>query len=257
MIHYLDIKVLGKKLHVQHIQLNLAAAQPTIVFLHEGLGSIKQWKDFPALLCQATGLNGIIYDRQGYGGSDQMEIPRKKDYLEIEAKIQLPALLQEFNITKPILFGHSDGGSIALVYAALFPTKALITTAAHIYVEPITVAGVQEVVQIYQTTNFKEKLARYHGDKTASVFSSWADTWLADWFQEWNLSHYLPSIAIPSLIIQGEEDQFATAQHAMDIAAGIGQNAKLYFLEHCGHSPHVQAKEVLLSSAADFIGEQL
>ena len=257
MIHYRDIRVLGKKLHVQHIQLQSAAKQPYLVFLHEGLGSIAQWKDFPVSLCKATGLNGIVYDRQGYGQSDKMALPRTKEYLEIEAKKYLPTLLHQLNISNPILFGHSDGGSIALVYAALFPVKALITAAAHIYVEPITIKGIEEVVQLYETTNFKEKLARYHGEKTATVFSSWADTWLADWFQDWNLSAYLTAIDIPSLVIQGRNDQFATLQHAKDIAKGIGQKATFHFLEKCGHSPHIQAKVSLLSSAADFIAEQL
>ena len=250
------ITVLNKSLRVQHLTVNAAATQPTIVFLHEGLGCVELWKDTPQQIVEATGLNAIVFDRQGYGQSDEMDLPRPLDYLEREARLHLPALLEALNIKNPILIGHSDGGTIALIYAALYPTKAVVAAAAHILVEPITLEGIRAAVGQYKPLNMEQKLQRYHGEKADTLFWAWADTWLHPDFEAWNVAHFLSDITCPVLGIQGKDDEYATDQHLEWIADGIGVQANGLLLNNCAHVPHVQAKKTFLEAVIAFIKQQ-
>lgn len=248
------VKVLNKNLSVRFLKHLIEPQKPTLVFLHEGLGCIELWKDFPQLLAEATGCNAMLYERQGYGQSSHLDLPRPKDYLEIEAKIYLPLLLQELNISNPILVGHSDGGTIALLYAAENPCAMLITAAAHVIVEEITIQGIQKVVQQYQSNpKFRQKLEQYHGSKADDLFWAWADTWLDAGFRDWDVRHFLPKITCPALLLQGKEDEYATPQHLDLIAKGIAEKAEAVLLEDCGHSPHVQAKGEMVERILNFI----
>lgn len=247
------ITVLGKQLRIREFQQASGANRPTLVFLHEGLGSIELWKDFTNLLVERTGLNALVYERQGYGQSDLLDLPRPLDYLEIEAQQYLPALLEQLSIKKPILLGHSDGGTIALVYASLYSTSLLIAVAAHIFVEDVTIDGIYKVAQSYKRETLGKQLEKYHGDKAHDLFWAWADTWLHKGFRNWNVTEFLPQINCPTLLVQGEEDEYATLDQLEQIAQGIGQHAETLILKKCGHSPHIQAKQPLLDNVDKFI----
>ena len=247
------IKVLDKKLWVKEIYTHLKKDKPTLIFLHEALGCIDMWKSFPEELCLKTGLNGLIYDRQGHGQSDPMTLKRGKDYLHIEALEYLPALIKKIGIKKPILVGHSDGGTIALIYAAFHNVEAVITEAAHIYVEKVTTSDVSKVLEVYHSAGLKERLSKYHGDKTDDLFYAWADTWTSDWFADWNIKELLHKIKAPVLAIQGKEDEYASVQHLYDIVEEIGENAESVLIDNCQHIPHFQAKEFVLEIMNNFI----
>ncbi|MCX7635347.1 MAG: alpha/beta hydrolase [Syntrophales bacterium] len=228
---------------------------PSLVFLHEGLGSVGQWRDFPEAVCAATGLPALVYDRCGYGRSEPCPYPRTLDYLEREARDSLPEVLAAFHIQAPIFIGHSDGGSIALIFAGIYParTMAVITEAAHVFVEEVTLAGIREAVHIYETTNLKERLARYHGDKTEAVFRGWSETWLAPWFRTWNIESYLSGITTPLLVIQGEDDAYGTTQQVEAIVRGAKGRTETFLVPRCGHIPHHEARAVVLERMVRFI----
>ncbi|RMG24581.1 MAG: alpha/beta hydrolase [Bacteroidetes bacterium] len=243
----------GQRLWVRQILPGGAADGPWLVFLHDALGSVAQWKDFPQAVCRATGLPGLVYDRQGHGHSDPLSQERKKDYLHQEALEVLPALLDCLNIQAPVLVGHSDGGSIALIYAARHAVTALVAIAAHIYVESIGRKAMEEMVHLYESGQLKAQLAKYHGDKTDALFWAWADTWMQADFADWQISELLPAIQGAALIIQGKQDPYATDQHALDIAAGIGPHAQCRLIADCGHLPHKEKKEELLEMIVNFV----
>jgi len=163
---------------------------PTLVFLHEGLGSIAQWRKFPETLANATSCNAVVYERWGYGGSDPLDRPREADFLEREAEHALPDVLDAFGIKQAILVGHSDGGTIALLFAAAFPDRTLgvITEAAHVVVEKESIAGVRAAVDAFEHGDLSVRLAIYHDANTESMFRGWADTWLSDSFQDWSMT---------------------------------------------------------------------
>lgn len=246
-------KVLDKTLRVRSIKGTFGEDQPTIVFLHEGLGCIELWKDFPELVALQTGLNVMIYERQGHGASSSLDLPRPLDYLEIEAQEYLPQLLQQLGIEYPILVGHSDGATIALIYAALYPVSRVVTAAAHVLVEDITTKGVGLVAQHYYKNNIQQKLEKYHGAKAHDLFWAWADTWLNPAFGVWNAAHFLPTINCPVLLVQGNEDEYATLDQLNLIASGIGVGAETLVLENCAHSPHIQSKDKFLEAICTFI----
>lgn len=255
------INVLGKKLRVQTLMQpdEEALQKPYLVFLHEGLGCIELWKGFPEQLAAATGLNTIVFDRQGYGQSDPMNLPRPMDYLQREALDYLPELFQLLKVQKPILVGHSDGGSIALIHAGQHPVHAVITEAAHVYVEELTLKGVEAAKNNDQLPIILDKLKKYHGDKTEDIYSAWADTWLHPDFESWNVEKFLYGIEAPALIIQGKDDQYASEAHVDRI---LGKLAKAPFkegflVEDCGHSPHLEARQAVLEKMEAFISSTL
>lgn len=227
----------------------------TLVFLHDSLGCIALWRDFPHRLGEATGCNVLVYDRRGYGQSNPFaDGERQTDYLAAEADV-LHALLTTLGIGEAILFGHSDGGSIALIAAAKYPrlVRAMIVEGAHIFVEDVTLAGVRQAVLAYQKTDLKSRLAQYHGDKTDRVFKAWTQTWLREDYRNWNIEHFLPAIGCPVLVIQGEKDEYGTLRQVEGIVSGVSGGAASFIVPRAGHTPHKEAAPETLAQAANFI----
>ncbi|WP_028470268.1 alpha/beta fold hydrolase [Neptunomonas japonica] len=229
--------------------------RPVLVLLHEALGCIAMWKDIPEQLAAKTGCDVVVYERQGYGLSSEITLPRDDDYLVEEGEIWLPRLIDKLGLNKVILIGHSDGGSVALIGAATLASKVtgVITEAAHIYIDHLTTAGIKEAVERYQDTNLKDKLARYHGERTDLLFRAWHETWLRERKSPMNLRPWLPRIECPALIIQGQDDCYGVREQVTDICTGIGARAEPLFLPKCGHVPHFEARESLISAVARFV----
>ena len=236
---------------------NSSNDRPILVFLHEGLGSIAQWRDFPGRLCKATGCSGLVYERWGFGNSDALLRRRTLRYLYAEALGTLPQILKACHINQAILIGHSDGGTIALLNAACYHEKVigLITEAAHVFVEDITIEGIQKAVKAYEKINLKAKLAQYHGENTEMMFYSWADIWLDPSFRNWNIEAFLPKITIPLLSIQGSDDQYGTSAQVESIVGHVKGQAKALLIPNCGHIPHHQAPEIALAAMKQFVDQ--
>lgn len=228
---------------------------PCLVFLHEALGSIRLWRDVPDALVAATGLPALVYERLGHGGADPLTLPRGLDYLHVEAEQVLPAVLEQAGITRAILIGHSDGGSIALLYAAAFPDRigAAVTLAAHVFVEDVTVVGVREAMEAWRTTDLPEKLAKYHGANTQALYRAWAETWTSAAFRVWNIEDCLPRISCPLLVIQGEDDEYATPAQVHAICRGAGGPAKPLLIPDCAHQPQRQQRAAVLDAITAFV----
>jgi pimeloyl-ACP methyl ester carboxylesterase len=231
------------------------AGEPVLVFLHEGLGSIPQWRGFPRALCAATGYAGLVYERRGYGGSDPVMLPRPADFLDIEAREALPEILDACGIERPILIGHSDGGTIALLFAAAFPDRpvACVTEAAHVVRDEVTLAGLQEVARRWRETDLRTRLARHHGANTEAMFRGWSETWLRPEMGRWSIVDRLPSIVCPVLAIQGERDEHGSPAQLDAIVEGVTGPAERYLVPHCGHAPHHEAHGPVLERVRAFI----
>ena len=227
----------------------------TLIFLHEGLGSIAQWGDFPVCLSIITGLPALVYERWGYGNSDSLNIPRTARYLHDEALISLPDVLEQANINDAILIGHSDGGSIALIFAAAHRdrVRGVITEAAHVFVEDATINGIRQAVDLFYTTDLRDRLYKYHKGNTDSLFRAWADTWLAPSFRNWNIEEYLSPITCPVLALQGEKDEYGTHAQIKSIVRKVAGPAEGLMIPNCGHVPHHQARERVLNEMGRFI----
>ena len=231
-----------------------AADAPVLVFLHEGLGSVALWKDFPEKVSQATGCPAIVYSRYGYGKSDRLAGARGVDYMHREALEVLPELLDALSIRNPILVGHSDGASIALIHAGAGsrPVRGLALLAPHVFVEDITVASIAGAKVAFENTELPGKLARYHDD-VESTFRGWNDIWLHPDFRRWNIEEYLPRVACPVLLIQGEDDQYGTAAQTAAIASQVSGPVETLMLPDCAHSPHVDQPEATIGKIAHFV----
>ncbi len=228
---------------------------PHLVFLHEGLGSVGQWKDFPLFLCKKTKLPALVFDRWGYGKSEPCDKIGDVRYLHEEALASLPQVLAHFRIKRSVLVGHSDGGSIALMFAAAHPENVccLITEAAHVFVEDVTLEGIREAVQVYKDTDLGERLVKYHSEKTALVFKRWSETWLAPSFREWNIENYLHKVNCPVLAIQGKDDPYGTPAQVEAILRQVSGPSSGLIVPDCGHIPHFQAREAVTQAMMDFI----
>lgn len=232
------------------------ADHPVLAFLHEGLGCTEMWKNFPQRLCAATGHPGLVYDRAGYGKSSPVHRDRTIHYLHESALQELPVVLEgAIGARDHILVGHSDGGSIALIYAAERRQSlcGVITEAAHVFVEAETITGIELAVRAYEAGELAG-LARYHGDKTGRLFWAWAHTWLTPRFRSWNIEYALPSIQHPVLALQGADDQYGTAAQVTAIVAGNPHRRGL-IVDGSGHTPHGDQPEVLLGLMGEFIAE--
>lgn len=230
-----------------------ASAAPVLVLLHEGLGSLALWKQFPALLAQASGCPVLAYSRHGYGKSSRLAAPRAVDYMHREALDVLPEVLAQLGIENPILVGHSDGASIALIHAGAGgrPVRGVVAMAPHVFVEDLTVASIAEAKVAFETTDLAQKLGRYHDD-AQSTFWGWNDIWLHPDFRAWNIEDVLPGIACPVLLIQGEDDQYGTLLQVETIARQVSGPVQTLVLPDCAHSPHVDRKQASLDAIAEF-----
>ena len=232
-----------------------AVEGPWLVFLHEGLGCTAMWHDFPHRLAQATGKPALIYDRQGYGRSGPRRRPSTVGYLQEEAETILPALLDHFGIEAPFLIGHSDGGTIALLFASRFRRRAagVITEAAHVFVETETLEGIRATRHAFEHGGLEDQLSRYHGTRTREMFYHWADVWLSAAFRDWNVEACLPLIRCATLVIQGRDDPYGTVRQVEAIAGGIGPRARPCLIPSCGHAPHREAPRHTLAAMRRFI----
>lgn len=247
------VELRGKNIFYHSILVDVT--KPTIILLHDSLGCVQLWRDFPQKLSEQTKMNVLVYDRIGYGKSDPMDTSvRTLQYMEVEADILLE-LIDVLQIRQPILLGHSDGGSIALIAAGKYSNKiqAVVVEAAHIFVEDITLKGISDAKKSYQTTNLKEKLRKYHGQNVELLFEAWTQTWLSDWFKAWNIEHFLPNIICPLLFIQGTNDEYGTMSQLDKTIAQVSGHAADFILEKIGHTPHKEAPEVTLEAISNWI----
>ncbi len=221
----------------------------TLVFLHEGLGSVAGWRDFPRALCDRLHAPGLVYSRRGYGRSTPLAQSRATDYLHREAWDVLPALLARVGIGRPMLVGHSDGGSIALLYAAHFDPSAIAIMAPHVFVEDVTIAGIVEARKAWDQGKLRTPLARVHEDPDGAFFG-WNDGWLSPAFRFWNIEAELPKIRCPVLAIQGYDDQYGTMEQLERIARGAPQSVLLK-LEQCGHAPQRDQPERVMQAIGE------
>jgi len=229
------------------------ASRPSLVFLHEGLGSVAMWRDFPARTAHATNCNAVIYSRYGYGNSEPLSAPRAVRYMHDEALVALPELLDRLAIDWPILVGHSDGGSIALIHAGagVRPVSGVVTLAAHVLVEDLSIASIAAARLAYESTDLPAKLARYHAD-VDSAFRGWNRIWLDPAFRDWNIEEYLPSITCPVLAIQGEDDEYGTVEQMRRIGARV-RDIELLELQDCRHSAHRDQPEAVIEAITRFV----
>jgi pimeloyl-ACP methyl ester carboxylesterase len=246
------VTVRGRKLEVQRIA-GAGAGAPTLVFLHEGLGSVAMWRDFPGSTALATGCEAVVYSRYGYGQSDLLKEARRVDYMHVEALEVLPELLAHLEVREPVLVGHSDGGSIALIHAAArHRIRGLVIMAPHVFVEDISVKSIAEAKAAFETTDLPQKLGRYHAD-AAKTFWGWNNIWLHPDFRGWNIEECLPRITCPMLAVQGFDDEYGTMAQLEAIARQTGGPIELLRLAACRHSPHRDQPKVVIEAISRFI----
>ena len=229
---------------------------PTLVFLHEGLGCVDMWRDFPIKLADAVGCGALIYSRLGYGRSEPCSLPRPVRFMHDEGLSVLPEVLAAAEIQECILIGHSDGGSIAIIYAggtAAPPLRGLITEAAHVFCEEITLESIREAKEAYEKGDLHRKLTTYHGTNTRCAFWGWNGTWLHPDFTRWNLEGYLPAIRVPMLAIQGEDDAYGSRRQVEAIEKQAGAGAQVVMLPNCGHSPHRDQEDLVMAAMQAYI----
>lgn len=246
----------GHRLAVRRLLPDGATPQgPWLVFLHEGLGSIAQWREVPALLARRLALPALVYDRWGFGGSEPLVLPRPDDFLEREAERALPAVLAASGIERPILVGHSDGATIALLFAAAFPERplAVVSEAAHVFLEAVSRAGIREAEVAWAAGGLRQGLQRYHGAKAEAVFRGWAETWQRPAFDGWTMLDRLPSIRCPVLALQGADDHYGTPDQLEAIAAGCAGPCETRLLPDCAHVPHHEARQATLAAIEAFL----
>lgn len=255
-----DVDWAGRRVRIEHARVGVDDPHaPTMVFLHEGLGSVSMWKDFPARLCQAAGLRGLVFSRPGYGRST----PRARgerwapDFMHRQALELLPALLAGLGVDAaaepPWLLGHSDGGSIALIHAARFPARiaGLVVVAPHILVEDVGLASIERARDAYAQGDLKRALARHHDDPD-SAFGGWCDIWLDPAFRAWSIESELASIRCPILAIQGTDDEYGSLEQVRGIARRV-PGTELLELPGCGHTPHRDRPDALIEAVVRFV----
>ena len=245
----------GHSLEVEWVG-EAGANAPALVFLHEGLGSIRQWRNFPAQVAQATGRRALVYSRYGYGQSDVLREERAGvDFMHREALEALPALLSVLGVERPVLIGHSDGASIALIHAgAGHPVRALALMAPHVFVEPVCLTSIREAHAAFAGGDLQARLAKYHRD-AAKTFHLWADAWLDPAFEQWNIEEYLGGIACPVLALQGEDDAYGTMEQLERVRRGVRGPCTLVKLPACGHAPFRDQPQRTLAALTEFVRE--
>jgi pimeloyl-ACP methyl ester carboxylesterase len=247
------VEVGGHRIEVQMLSGHRDRNRATLVFLHEGLGSISLWRDFPLQVAAATQCAAAVYSRYGYGNSDVLEAPFAVDYMHREAMEALPELLAKLGIERPILVGHSDGASIALIHAAAgHAVRGLVLMAPHVFVEDISVTSIAAAKIAFETTDLPERMARHHQNARAT-FYGWNDIWLHPEFRRWNIETFLPRIACPVLAIQGEEDEYGTSAQVDAIANYVLGPCEVIMLAQCKHSPHRDQPGATIAAIVDFV----
>ena len=229
---------------------------PVLVLLHEGLGSAGLWRDFPDRLAGRTGRPVMAFSRRGYGASDPWPLPWPVTYMHNEGLHVLPAVLAAAGIERHILIGHSDGSSIALIYAGGTPARgldALILEAPHVFTEAMGIASIAAAKQAYEQGDLRPRLARHHGSNVDNAFYGWADAWLHPDFLHWDLRDYLPGVTVPMLLIQGRDDEYGTLAQLDAIEAAAAAPAKRLVLDNCGHAPHRDRVEAVLDAICTFL----
>ncbi len=229
---------------------------PTIVMLHEGLGCITMWRDFPQVVQDATGYGVFVYARQGYGGSDACELPRPVDYLEQEAVKVLPRVLEAIGFESGILFGHSDGGTIAGQYLGTYQdhrVRGLIMMAPHFFVEPENLTTIAQVEHAFESEGLRERLAKHHGDNVDCAFWGWSKAWRAMGATHWDVREVIAYIRVPVLYIQGEDDAYGSIAQADAVVEECYAPVDVEILADCQHSPHLEQPDRTLSLVSDFV----
>lgn len=228
---------------------------PTIVFLHEGLGSVSTWRDVPDALAARTGCGALVYSRAGYGRSDAAALPRPVRFMHDEAEV-LAKVVERAELRDVILLGHSDGASIALIAAgrrAIPGLRALVLEAPHVFAEPGGLESIARIAETYRTTNLRARLERHHGANVDVAFRGWNDVWLHPEFRAWNIEAVLPGIQVPALVVQGTDDEYGSWAHVESIEHGSGAPVRTLAVPACGHAPHAEHRELVLGAMADFI----
>lgn len=228
----------------------------TLVFLHEGLGCLAMWKDFPQRVAEMTGCQALVYSRAGYGRSGPCVLPRPLSFMHDEGLKILPQVLTAAAIEDAVLVGHSDGASIALINAGGVDdqrVRGLVLMAPHVFVEELTISSIRKAKSAYQTTELRERLSRYHGSNVDRTFLGWVDAWLDERFLSWNIEAYLPNISVPVLLIQGEEDNYGTLRQLQTIQARLPATANQLVLPGCGHTPFRDCPEKTLVAITEFM----
>lgn len=243
----------GRRIEYRVVQAAVANGVD-LVMLHEGLGSVSMWREFPEQLARATGCRTLVYSRHGYGSSSPLDAPRRVEYMHEEAYV-LPEILERLGIRRPVLFGHSDGASIALIQAASPESEVagIIALAPHIKVEDLTVCSIAAAKTAYLETDLRARLSRHHAD-VDSTFWGWNRVWLDPAFRSWNIEALLPSIRCPILAIQGEDDEYGTMEQIASIARAA-PDSRLLAVPACRHSPHRDQPQAVLAAAQEFVAD--
>jgi pimeloyl-ACP methyl ester carboxylesterase len=245
-----DIVIDGRALEYRVIPGDVM--KPWLIFLHEGLGCVALWRDFPDKLARRLGCRALIYSRLGYGQSAPLDGPRTPEFMHDEALDVLPKLLAALQIEEPILIGHSDGASIALIHAAHHPVRALVVMAPHVMVEPISTESIARIRETYRTSDLRVRLARHHRH-VDDAFLGWADVWLLPAFKAWRLDADVARITAPLLMIQGTDDEYGTLAQLDVIAAHAKGPTQRVVLTNCGHSPHRDQPDAVLDAISGFV----
>jgi pimeloyl-ACP methyl ester carboxylesterase len=249
------INIDGRRLEYRIIPGN--SGKRPLALLHEGLGSVALWRDFPDKLAKRLGAPTLVYSRFGYGRSDGLLAKNSPTFMHDEALNVLPQLLDTLQIERPLLIGHSDGGSISLIHAASSgrPVHGLVLMAPHVFVEPLCTASIAKVRESYFTTDLRQRLAKYHA-KVDDAFLGWADTWLLPEFATWSIEDLVPQITQPMLLIQGLDDEYGTLEQLYRIEARARAPVRRLVLESCGHSPHRDQEAAVLDAIVSFVRQQ-
>jgi pimeloyl-ACP methyl ester carboxylesterase len=250
------LEVAGHRLQVRFI--DGPADRPVLILLHEGLGSVSQWRDFPDLLASATGCAVLVWSRAGYGASSPASLPRPLTYMHDEATEVLPGIIAQLQGRDHVLVGHSDGASIAAIYAGSKPLaglKGLVLMAPHVFVEDISIDGIRTAREAWETTDLRERLQRHHGDNVDIAFLGWNDSWLDPGFRTWDITGFLPLIIAPVLAVQGRDDDYGTLAQLDAIERSCGAPVTKLILDDCGHAPQKDQTAAVLDAICSFVTE--
>lgn len=250
------LQAAGQRLEARWI--DGAADKPVILMLHEGLGSVSLWRDFPDQVAARTGSPVLVWSRAGYGKSDPVSLPRPLTYMHDEAIEVLPHIVAQLEGRPHVLLGHSDGASIALIHAGHCPhpgLKGLVLMAPHVFVEDISIAGIEAAREAWQKTDLRDRLERHHGGNTDCAFLGWNHAWLDPGFRSWNIEQYLPSITSPCLLIQGRNDEYGTLAQIDAIARQVNAPVATLVLDACGHAPQKDQTAAVMDAIATFMTE--